>query len=181
MCNFGFAESRNATMMGLNGKMSEVAALLACLRLESFEGIMLRRSHLAALYRDLLPELQFQPIKGKRQAHQFISTLLPAHLSSFRSLIQTQLRLIGVDSATYFSPHVGEQDHFLAHADVTPLPVTQDVAARILTLPLFDTMTDQQVRVVCSAVKSAIRLVSLSSKGDNRPTPRVKAAGLLFS
>ena len=28
MTNFGFGEPRNATMMGLNGKMSEVAALL---------------------------------------------------------------------------------------------------------------------------------------------------------
>ena len=176
MSNFGFAEPRNATMMGLNGKMSEVAALLACLRLESFEGIMQRRSHLAALYRDLLPGLQFQPVKGKRQAHQFISTLLPAHLSSFRSLIQTQLRLTGVDSATYFSPHVGQQDHFLAHADITALPVTQDVAARILTLPLFDAMTDKQVRVVCSAVRSAIRLVTSSRKGDNCQTPQVGLA-----
>ena len=38
MSNFGFSEPRNATMMGLNAKMSEVAALLACLRLGRLRG-----------------------------------------------------------------------------------------------------------------------------------------------
>lgn len=160
MSNFGFSEPRNAAMMGLNAKMSEVAALLACLRLETFDDVMQRRSELVGLYRNLLPELQFQPLTGFRQAHQFTSTLLPAHLAVYRNLIQTQLRLAGVEAATYFSPHVAEQVYFQTDAKRTSLPVTADVAARILTLPLFDAMTDKQVRTVCSAVKSALRMVN---------------------
>ena len=71
MSNFGFGEPRNATLMGLNGKMSEVAALLADLRLESFEAVMHRRTEFVALYRRLLPNLSWQHQKSTRQAHQF--------------------------------------------------------------------------------------------------------------
>lgn len=156
MSNFGFGEARNATMMGLNAKMSEIAALLACLRLERFDAVMERRSELVCRYRELLPELTFQPMKGQRQAHQFTSTLLPAHLAPFRTQIQADLREAGVDSGMYFSPHVAEQDLFVDGTDPASLPVTNDIASRILTLPLFDTMTDQQVSQVCAAMQSAL-------------------------
>lgn len=168
MSNFGFGEPRNATMLGMNGKMSEIAALLACLRLESFDDVMERRSHLVSLYRASLPELTFQPVKGRRQAHQFTSTLLPAHLAPYRSGIQAELRSAGVDSAMYFSPHVAQQDFFAEQASNASLPVTDDIASRVVTLPLFDSMTDLQVHEVCSAVNTAMALAE-ESFASQRP------------
>ena len=163
MSNFGFSEPRNACMMGLNGKMSEVAALLACLRLEGFEDVMQRRSHLVALYRSLLPHLSFQPATPHRQAHQFTSALLPAHQAPYRHQIQAELRRSGVETASYFSPHVAEQALFKDLAGVTSLAVTNEIASRIITLPLFDSMTDHQVREVCAAVNGTLQFVRGSS------------------
>ena len=156
MSNFGFGEPRNATMMGLNGKMSEVAALLACLRLEGFEDVMQRRSHLVALYRALLPDLSFQPAKANRQAHQFTSALLPEELAPYRGHIQESLRRAGIETANYFSPHVAEQCLFEQSAVWTSLSVTDEVASRVLTLPLFDSMTDEQVRHVCATLNAVL-------------------------
>ena len=39
MSSFGFGEPRTATMPGLNGKLSEVSALLGRLRLADYDGI----------------------------------------------------------------------------------------------------------------------------------------------
>ena len=39
MCNFGFGEPRTATMVGLNGKLSEVGALLGRLRLADYDSV----------------------------------------------------------------------------------------------------------------------------------------------
>ena len=156
MSNFGFGEPREATMMGLNGKMSEIAALLACLRLDGFEEVMQTRSHLVGLYRTLLPELTFQPVKAHRQAHQFTSALLPEALAGHRAHIQAELRRAGVHTANYFSPHVAEHSYFEQEARLASLPVTNAIASRILTLPLFDTMTDNQVRDVCVALKNVL-------------------------
>jgi len=173
MSNFGFGESRNATRMGLNGKMSEVSALLANLRLENFGTLMARRSHLVDLYRESLPELSFQPRKAHRQAHQFTSALLPREMAPHRGGIQLEMRRLGVDSANYFSPHVAEQDYFREHAQHTALPVTDDIASRILTLPLYDTMTEDEVREVVAAVKAALtqtdQLISISPEKRRSP------------
>jgi dTDP-4-amino-4,6-dideoxygalactose transaminase len=158
MSNFGFGEPRNATMMGLNGKMSEVTALLASLRLENFDGVMQRRSRLVELYREALPELSFQPLKAHRQAHQFTATLLPPDMAAYRAVIQLEMRQRGVDSATYFSPHVAEQDYFRSQANPGALPVTNEIASRALTLPLYDTMIDDEVQEVVAAVKAGLAL-----------------------
>ncbi len=165
MSNFGFGEPRNATMMGLNGKMSEIAALLACLRLESFEDVMQRRSQMVALYRSLLPELDFQPVRQHRQAHQFTSALLPRHLASHRARMQAQLRRLGIETANYFSPHVAEQGQFKELASLVSLPVTNEIASRVITLPLFESLTDSQIRHVCANVSTALSSTSTNTTG----------------
>ena len=49
-----------------------------------------------------------------------------------------------------------EQQHFKDMARATPLPVTNEIASRVITLPLFDAMTEQQVRRVCSFMNAAL-------------------------
>ena len=156
MSNFGFTEPRNATRMGLNGKMSEVSALLAHLRLQDFDAVMDRRTQLIRLYRDLLPELFYQPEQSHRQAHQFTSTLLPPQMAEHRTAIRTEMGQRGISSTTYFSPHVAEQGYFRGDADLASLPVTNGIASRVLTLPLYDAMTEEEVEQVAVAVQAAL-------------------------
>ena len=60
MSSFGFGEPRIATMAGLNGKLSEVSALLGRLRLSDYDSVLARRAALFDRYRNMLPQLQFQ-------------------------------------------------------------------------------------------------------------------------
>jgi dTDP-4-amino-4,6-dideoxygalactose transaminase len=170
MSNFGFGEPRNATMIGLNGKMSEVVALLANLRLETFDAVMQRRSCLVELYRNALPELSFQPLKVRRQAHPLASTLLPPGMAPYRAMIQAEMQRRGVASGNYFSPHVAEQDYFRKKADLASLPVTNDIASRVLTLPLYDTMTGEEVHEVVTAVKASLAFVEQTQTSMHRPS-----------
>ncbi len=66
------------------------------------------------------------------------------------------MRNRGVDTAAYFSPHVAEQDYFRGNADLDSLPITNDIASRVLTLPLFDTMTEDEVFEVISVTKAVL-------------------------
>src|SRR6201996_9543490 len=52
MSSFGFGEPRTATMTGLNGKLSEVTALLGRLRLADYDAILAHRGALFNRYRD---------------------------------------------------------------------------------------------------------------------------------
>ena len=169
MSNFGFGEQHNVTLMGLNGKMSELVALLANLRLEDIDGVTDRRSSIIELYRKGLPTFSFQPCKSHPQAHQFTSTLLPREMAPYRGMIREEMLRRGVASATYFSPHVAELGYFRDEAALASLPVTNDIASRVLTLPLYDTMTDDEVSEVISAVNAALSVANTLSLLETKP------------
>lgn len=163
MCNFGFGRPRNATMAGLNGKLSEMGALLGQLRLAGYDSVMQHRDRLMRAYRETLPGLQFQHQKDTRQAHQFASLLLPADIHSHRASIQAAMVADGIGSANYFSPHLAEQDYFIENCISGPLPVTNAIANRMLSLPLYDTMSEDEVADVARSLRHHVDVAYLST------------------
>ena len=155
MTNFGFESGRSATLPGLNAKLTEVGALLALEKLGGIEAVASHRAILAERYRAELDGFALQAPRGLRQPMQFMSALLPPALAGGRGWIVDRLAAQGIGAATYFSPHLAEQPWFRDHAESGPLPVTDDIAARILALPITDAMTLDEVSAVCAALKVA--------------------------
>jgi dTDP-4-amino-4,6-dideoxygalactose transaminase len=156
MSGFGFGEPRTATMAGLNGKLSEVNALLGRLRLADYDSVTARRGALANRYRNALPGLDFQLQAPGIQVHQFVPALLPAALRGQRAAIRGELANQGITTGTYFSPHLLEQPYFQKMCVAGPMPVCEDVSARMISLPLFDTMTDHEVDYVAASLNALI-------------------------
>jgi dTDP-4-amino-4,6-dideoxygalactose transaminase len=155
MGNFGFGEPRAATMPGLNSKMSEVCALLGLTKLDEFESAAQHRHGLFERYRALLPEFAFQKLTGLRIAHQFVSVLLPESGTGRAAEVIEDLRRQGVGAARYFVPHLAEQPFFEETCVSGALPATETVSRRVISLPMSDTMTDDDVGYVCAAFRKA--------------------------
>ncbi len=167
MGNFGFGAPRTATMPGLNSKMSEVTALLALLKLKEFARMIEHRDAMASLYHDLLPGLQFQHVAGQRQSVCFVPFLLPDAIASQRAAVTAALQAAGIGTGAYFSPHVAEQPWFAESCRFDALPVTDALAARIVALPMSDTITAAQVLRVCEAVRQTLQELA------SRPRPEL--------
>jgi dTDP-4-amino-4,6-dideoxygalactose transaminase len=165
MCNFGFGEPRTATMAGLNGKLAEVGALVGRLRLAEYDGIMAHRAALFSRYRDALPELQFQLRAPGLQAHQFVPALLPSVLAGRKAPIRAELADRGIGTGAYFSPHLMEQSYFQKVCVGGALPVSDDVSARMMSLPLFDTMTHDEVDHVVECLRPLITVTGQRRTG----------------
>ena len=159
MGNFGFDDSRSAVLPGLNAKLSEVGALIALARIDGFEDIVAHRESLATAYRAALPGLQFQHEVGRRLARQFMPAMLPSGWGARRPSVLAALEQAGVSCRTYFSPHLAQQPYFAAECIRGPLPVTEDVASRVMSLPLADGMTIDQVARVARALLTAMHRV----------------------
>jgi dTDP-4-amino-4,6-dideoxygalactose transaminase len=174
MSSFGFGEPRTATMVGLNGKVSEVTALLGRLRLLDYDSIMEHRAALSNRYREALPAFQFQLRAPGTQAHQFVPALLPSGLGVRRAAIRAALADQGIATGAYFSPHVMEQPYFQKTCVAGPLPVCDDVSARMISLPLFDTMTHHEVDHVVASLQALIDAEqgSRRSKASRREQPK---------
>jgi dTDP-4-amino-4,6-dideoxygalactose transaminase len=152
MSNFGFGEPRTATMAGLNCKLPEVSALMGLEKLRTFAGVVEHREMLAGAYRHALPAWCTQRMLGVRHAYQFMPALMPAPLHSRRRELQSYLAQEGIGSANYFDPHLAGHPYFMEHGVTAALPVTEDIAPRMLSLPISDFMTLDDVDYVCEAV-----------------------------
>ncbi len=176
MCNFGFGEPRTATMIGLNGKLSEVNALLGRLRLADYDSVLQHRAALFNRYRDALPQLQFQLREPGTQAHQFVPALLPPGFGGRRAAIRAQLADQGIATGTYFSPHLMEQPYFQRVCVAGPIPVCDDVSARMMSLPLFDSMTHLEVDQVVECLHALLE----AEHGKNRRKPSRSEQPLVY-
>ncbi len=172
MANFGFGAERCATMPGLNGKLGEVTALAALVKLPELERLTAHRAELADCYRRELPDWAPQHARGLRNAYQFMPLLMPARLAGSRDKLQVRLSELGVGTGHYFSPHIVEQPYFQSRCVSAALPVTDAIASRIMSFPMSDVMDVGDVDRVCRAVRRACR-----SPGFPKSDIRVRTTG----
>ena len=149
MASFGFGQLRVATMPGLNAKMSEVAALTALLQLKAFPKLIVEREGIAQLYTAALEGgVERQVTCGLRQARTFQSILLPRELAPFRREIMGRMLHMGVTTGSYFSPHLAQQPFLRDRSVCPPLPVSDDISSRVLSLPMLNGMASSDVATV---------------------------------
>lgn len=164
MANFGFDPSgsggaRSATLPGINAKLPEVIALMARAKLTEIDALCEARAAIDAAYRAALPGFTMQAPAARRQATQFMPLLLPPALIGHRAAIVAALAADGVGVGHYFSPHIGEQPLFCDVAVIEPTPVADDVAARMLSLPITDAMTPADATEIAHRLVRAIERV----------------------
>jgi dTDP-4-amino-4,6-dideoxygalactose transaminase len=85
-----------------------------------------------------------------------------------RAAIREQLASLGIATGAYFSPHLMEQPYFKKLCVAGPMPVCDDVSARMISLPLFDTMTYHEVEHVADLLQSVMGF-SAAHSGQRKP------------
>ena len=148
------ADPGGASLPGLNAAISEATALQALAKLAEFPAVVAHRAMLAATYARGLPGWTFQRTVGQGQTHQFMPVLLPGSWPGTRAAFLAALAAQGVAAATYFSPHLAEQPYFRDTCAIGELPVTDRVASRVVSLPLFDGLGETDVAAVCTALRA---------------------------
>ncbi len=153
----GHAWSYDVVDLGYNYRIDEIRAALGLAQLAKVEKNNERRRHLSQLYRSELQELisqvsiPFQNHEGKTSAH-IMPILLPK--GTDREQFMGSMKEQGIQTSFHYPPvHT-----FTAYQSDTKwnLPVTEEVASREVTLPLFPTMTAEDVDEVVSAVCASL-------------------------
>jgi dTDP-4-amino-4,6-dideoxygalactose transaminase len=159
MGNFGFGKAREATAPGLNAKLSEIGALLALEKLKGFHAIVEHRARLAEAYVRHLPGLMAQRRVGRRLAYQFMPLLLPEGIGAGRDHVVEAMAAEGIGMAHYFSPHISQHAYFKEACVFDDLPTTDAIARRVISLPVSDAMTVEEVAHVCATLKRCLPMV----------------------
>jgi perosamine synthetase len=145
-------------ILGFNYRMTNLCAAIGTAQLERIQPILERKRQIAAVYRERLSEVPvvFQTLAdGAVSSNWLVSILLPP--GTDRDRLMAGMAEAGVDSRPVFycahrMPH---------HArDGLSLPLSEDIAARGISLPSFPALTDAEVDRVCEALSHALESAS---------------------
>lgn len=147
---YGFQVDYNTKFIGLNGKISELAAALGCLTIDEIEEAVAIRGQLAAEYKDLLggiDEIDFQKIgEGNRTTYKDFALVCDER----RDELSAHLSQSGIQTKKYFRP-IHQMSAFDSHQQIS-LPNTEWLADHVLCVPIFNELTFKQVRQVTDLI-----------------------------
>jgi dTDP-4-amino-4,6-dideoxygalactose transaminase len=144
------------TRYGINARLDAIQAGILDVKLARLEAWNERRRAIAVIYNAELSRVAgivtpYVPVYGHHVYHLYV-ILVPE-----RDRLQQRLRELGVATGLHYPIPVHLQDAF---ADQTyrrgDLPVTEQVADTLLSLPMFPHMTDTQIEHVIDAVRRSI-------------------------
>lgn len=138
---------------GMNGRLDTLQAAVLLAKLDGFKEELDRRDTIAQAYDAGLADVVQVPVRvpNSKSAWAIYAILLkdPAE----RAPLQARLKERGVPSAIYYPLPLHKQPAYRDHHDGTALPVSEDLAQRILALPIHPELTDDDVARVIAAVR----------------------------
>ncbi|WP_394242572.1 DegT/DnrJ/EryC1/StrS family aminotransferase [Vibrio astriarenae] len=151
LINFGIQNGELVDRHGTNAKMNEFEAAMGLCVLDDIEQIKKARSELVVAYDALLPS-NVQRQQLSQEASQLLS-YMPIKLDSEEQLKRVKLNLEnnGVFPRRYFYPSLDT-----TYSDSNEVTKSQQLASRILCLPLYVDMTPEDVKLISLILAGAL-------------------------
>ncbi|MCU0734838.1 MAG: DegT/DnrJ/EryC1/StrS family aminotransferase [Methylotetracoccus sp.] len=141
-------------VIGYNSRLDELQAVILRIKLRHLEEYNRQRRRVAHRYTELLSDLPLQtPLEdgiGRHVYHQY--TLL----SDRRDEIMQTLQEAGIASAVYYPVPLHQQKAFAEECAGLRLPVTESVAARCLSLPIYPELQDADIVRIAGVIRRAL-------------------------
>lgn len=155
--NYGDSGNYDPELAGLNARMSEFHAALALRGLRGLDPRIHRRNQIRLHYERRLrtiPGLSFQHIAaGSRSSCKDFAVLINAAVfGKSRDWLFDALEKENIQVRRYFYPPVHRQKLYHEIWDKRSLPVTESISENILNLPIYSTLSDENVEKICDAI-----------------------------
>ncbi len=150
--NHGLVDRGTCATWSYNCRLDEVQAALLRIQLGDLDARIAERRRLAHRYQELLGGVVTVPVEREGEFHTYQTYLIQADR---RDELQAHLRANGVEAIVHYPVPLHLQP---AAADLGygpgSFPVAEALSHRILSLPLFPGMTDEQQDIVVEQVRA---------------------------
>lgn len=133
---------------GLNSRLDSIQAAILNVKLQYLDKSNERRRELAALYDQLLPEFR-QPLN--HDTRQPIYHIYAVRVANRDSTLQ-KLNAAGIGAGVHYPFPIHKLKAY-NHLATKPFPEAEAWAAEELSLPIYAELTEEQVKLVCSALR----------------------------
>ena len=157
--NFGFVDEVTVVAPGINGKMSEINAAFGMLQLQHVDEALVKRKSIDSAYRLALRNvhgIRCLPDAGEIVAnYSYFPVLVEAGYPLSRDALYEKLKNNNIFARRYFYPLISDFPMYRgmpsAHCD--NLPVATAAAQKVLCLPIYPALTDEDMQQVVHVIQ----------------------------
>lgn len=160
--NFGFAGETSVVAPGINSKMDEVRAAYGLLNLKQVDTAIEARHRVALRYREALAgvegvTLPSQPAHVRQNYSYFPILIDEKRFGMSRDALYFKMQEENIFGRRYFYPLITDFEMYRQLPTATPqnLPVATRMAQEVICLPIYHTMTSEEVERVIGQIKKA--------------------------
>ena len=156
----GHASGYDVVLAGFNYRLDEVRAAVGLVQLSRLIEENAARARIAGRYREALDGVEglTMPFGDGNQdrvsSHHLAVVVLPERID--RDRVRAALDERRIQTSVHYPP-IHSFTHYRSLGQRRPLPHTDVLASRILTLPLYGSLSDEQVDAVIEALLGAVQ------------------------
>lgn len=158
--NFGFADETIVMAPGINAKMNELQAAFGLLQLKHIDKAIAARQKVDQTYKASLNQVsgvETSGPQGNENNFSYFPILIGKEFPLTRDELYERLREHGIFSRRYFYPLIS---NFAPYKDIKSaakenLPVANDIADRILCLPIYPDLSPRDQKFIIDIIESA--------------------------
>lgn len=150
--NFGHNGPLDFHGLGLNGKISELQAAMGLAVLPHIDKILQGREEAVNTYREKLnPAFQVFKLREKSQWNYSYFPVLFENEEALHTA-ENNLKANEILARRYFYPSLNT----LPYVDASIMPISEDIAKRILCLPLYSKILTNEIYRICNIISTCI-------------------------
>lgn len=150
MQNFGFEADRMVHRIGTNAKLQELSCAIGIRQLDKLQARITERQRILSLYmRELEPAGYTFQDNALRSTVAFATIIAPSSVNA--DIAATKLLDSGIEARRYYTPALHQQAAIgqLSESVEEGLSVTEQVVRSVLSLPVLEDMTEDDIRYIC--------------------------------
>lgn len=150
--NHGSRVRYHHDVIGFNSRLDDLQAAILRIKLQYIERFNQERRRVAHRYSEGLKDLVSVPFEDGKGVHVYHQYTL---LTDRRDAVMAKLAEKQIASAVYYPIPLHRQNVFAGQCSNLSLPVSESVAGRCMSLPIYPEMTNEQVDLVIATVQEA--------------------------
>jgi dTDP-4-amino-4,6-dideoxygalactose transaminase len=141
-------------VIGYNSRLDEMQAAILRVKLRHIEAFNRERRRVAHRYSELMSDLPLEtPWEDGLGVHVYHQYTL---LCDRRDAVMEALKQADIASAIYYPVPLHQQKVFAMQCEGLSLPVTESVAQRCLSLPIYPELEDADIQRIVGVIRSAL-------------------------
>lgn len=162
--NFGIHGPEEVAFVGGNAKMNEFQAAMGICNLRHFDNAIAHRKAVVERYRNHLKGIdgvQLNPVQENVESNYAYFPIVfdETKFDASRNEVMAALAEEGIGARKYFYPLTNTFTAFHGQYDVSETPVALHISKRVLTLPLYEELSLEDVNKICDVILNCRRVL----------------------